>query len=92
MTGGYAIVGLSKIRETAVFGGVPIAEKREPLKCGIAIIELATGKMIGNFEFLSGVEEIFDLTVIPNAKAVAIAGPTPTPENPTIWIVPQHFK
>ncbi|MEI4927423.1 DUF4915 domain-containing protein, partial [Klebsiella pneumoniae] len=32
--GNYAFVGLSKIRETAVFGGVPIADSPEPLKCG----------------------------------------------------------
>ena len=32
--GQFAFVGLSKIRETAIFGGVPIAERREDLRCG----------------------------------------------------------
>ena len=89
MFGAYGLIGLSKIRETAVFGGVPISKQYDSLKCGLAIIELATGKMVGNFEFLSGVEEIFDLIIVPKTRALALAGPSPTPENPTIWIVPQ---
>ena len=87
--GAYGVIGLSKIRETAVFGGVPIAENLDALKCGIAVVELATGRLVGTFEFISGVEEIFDIIVIPQAHAVAIAGPHPTAENPTIWVVPQ---
>src|SRR5262249_1568586 len=35
--GSYAFVGQSKIRETAVFGGVPIAERREGLRCGVGM-------------------------------------------------------
>ena len=39
---GFAFVGLSKIRETAIFGGVPIAEYHDQLKCGVGVIDLAT--------------------------------------------------
>src|SRR5262249_11835155 len=40
-----AFVGLSRIRETSTFGGVPIAEKRDQLKCGVGIVELRTGNL-----------------------------------------------
>ena len=35
--GKYAFIGLSKIRETNVFGGLPIAERRKDLKCGVGM-------------------------------------------------------
>ena len=44
MLGDLAFVGLSKIRETSTFGGVPIAENRERLKCGVGIVELEDGR------------------------------------------------
>src|SRR5262249_38643570 len=36
----FAFVGLSKIRETATFGGMPIAERRPELKCGVGVVDL----------------------------------------------------
>ena len=62
---GLAFVGLSKIRETAIFGGVPIAEYHDQLKCGVGVIELATGNTVATLEFTSGLEEIFDVQVVP---------------------------
>ena len=59
--GPFAFVGLSRIRETAVFGGVPIAENRDALKCGIAVVDLRAGRSVASFEFAEGVEEIFDV-------------------------------
>ncbi len=84
----YAFVGLSKVRETAVFGGVPIAERPADLKCGVAIVDLTTGRLAGRFEFIAGVDEIFDLVVIPNASATAVNGPAPGQHVQTLWIVP----
>jgi uncharacterized protein (TIGR03032 family) len=40
---GLAFVGLSRIRETAIFGGAPIAAYHDQLKCGDGVIELSTG-------------------------------------------------
>src|SRR5262249_32757421 len=56
--GGFAFVGLSRIRETAVFGGVPIASRHEALQCGVAVVDLATGRRLAHLQFQSGVEEI----------------------------------
>lgn len=91
--GPYAFVGLSKIRETSTFGGVPIAEHRETLKCGVGIIHLPTGRLAAHFEFLSGVEEIFDVQLIPNARCAAFQGPASTADgHPAIWSVPASAR
>jgi uncharacterized protein (TIGR03032 family) len=83
---GLAYVGLSRIRETAVFGGVPIAEYHDQLKCGIGVIELATGNTIATLEFTSGLEEIFDVQVVPGSRCVAL-GSAPG-DGDEIWLVP----
>lgn len=88
--GPLAFVGLSRIRETAVFGGVPIAERREALKCGVGVVNLETGQTIATLEFETGVEEIFDVQIIPNARSAYLCGPrTDQDEMQDIWIVPR---
>jgi uncharacterized protein (TIGR03032 family) len=84
-----AFVGLSRIRETAVFGGVPIAAHHEELKCGVGVIDLETGRTVATFEFEAGIEEIFDVQVLPNARCVSL-GDDASEENERheIWVVP----
>jgi hypothetical protein len=36
---GVAFVGMSKIRETATFGVLPIGERSEKLRCGVAVVQ-----------------------------------------------------
>src|SRR5262249_20533797 len=38
LVGRFAFVGLSKIRPTSAMAGVPLAERRNELKCGVAVI------------------------------------------------------
>src|SRR5262249_39794208 len=52
--GSYAFIGVSKIRETAIFGGVPIAERRESLRCGVGVVDLTTGRPVAHLEFKEG--------------------------------------
>ena len=86
---GLAFVGLSKIRETSTFGGMPIAEKREELLCGVGVIELSTGRTVATFEFTAGVEEIFDVSVLPGIQSLAMRGPFATEDGePAVWVVP----
>ena len=40
LCGPYAFVGLSKIRATSAMDGVPLAERRDELKCGVAVVDL----------------------------------------------------
>ncbi len=82
-------VGLSKIRETSTFGGVPIAERAEDLKCGVAFVDMVAGQTVATLEFQSGVDEIFDVTVLPGHRHVTLRGPSAEDDLPAIWTVPQ---
>ena len=87
--GRYAFIGLSKIRETSTFGGVPIAERRAELKCGVAVVDLGTGRLVARIEFVTGVEEIFDIQVLPGVRSPVMSGPYPALDGtPPIWTVP----
>lgn len=87
--GPYAFVGLSQIRETSVFGGLPIAAQREQLKCGVGVVDLRRGEMVALFEFHSGVTEIFAVEVLAGVRCPAVFGPFPTVDDTrTIWYVP----
>lgn len=89
MIGKLAFVGLSKIRETSTFGGVPIAENRARLKCGVGVVNVQTGELVGQFEFTSGVEEIFDVDLVTNSKLTAMRGPYSQEDGrKAIWTVP----
>lgn len=94
--GEIAFVGLSRIRETAIFGGVPIAADHEELKCGVGVVDLRNGATLATLEFESGVEEIFDVQLLPNTRAAAVGGEGgPAEREPEgaageheVWVVP----
>jgi uncharacterized protein (TIGR03032 family) len=87
--GSLAFIGLSRIRETSTFGGVPIAEKREQLRCGVAVVDLTSGRSVAYLEFKSGVEEIFDVQVLPGWRCPLLSGPFAVAEGtPPIWVLP----
>jgi uncharacterized protein (TIGR03032 family) len=88
--GSYAFVGQSQIRETSTFGGIPIAERRESLRCGVGVVDLTTGRHVAHLEFKAGVDEIFDVQVLPGVRLPALSGPFPGRDAmPMIWTVPE---
>ncbi len=89
--GDYAFVGLSKIRETNIFGGLPIGELKDELRCGVGVIELSTGRTVATLQFHSGVEEIFAVEVLPHAMHAKLVGPTlEEAGDKEVWIVPSQ--
>lgn len=86
---GHAFVGLSQIRETAVFGGLPLQEAGQQLRCGLAVVDLGTAELVGLFWFHSGVEEVFAVTVLPGYRNPVVIGPDTTSDaSQTVWMVP----
>lgn len=59
--GEYAIVGLCQIREQHIFGGLPVQERFDRLRCGIAVVHLQTGQTVGLLEFTQGCQELYDV-------------------------------
>src|SRR5205085_166925 len=74
LCGPYAFIGLSKIRPTSAMDGVPLAERREQLKCGIAAVDLRNGGVIAFLEFQTAVEEIFDVQLLPRLRFPEVIG------------------
>lgn len=86
--GGLAFVGLSRIRETAIFGGAPIAAHHDELKCGIGVIDVNSGTTVATLEFASGVEEIFDVQVVDGARCPALGASPGGGEE--VWLLPDQ--
>lgn len=61
----YALIGLSEVRETAVFAGLPLTEREQDRKCGVWIIDIENGQTVGFLEFSEGVQEIFSVQLVP---------------------------
>ncbi len=74
LAGPIAFVGLSKIRPTSAMDGVPIAAQRDQLKCGVAAVDLRTGRLVGLLEFQTAVEEIFDVQILAGSRFPEIIG------------------
>jgi uncharacterized protein (TIGR03032 family) len=74
LVGPYAFIGLSKIRPTSAMDGVPLAARRNELKCGIAVVALESGRVEAFLEFQSAVEEIFDVQLLPGLRFPEVIG------------------
>jgi uncharacterized protein (TIGR03032 family) len=74
LVGPYAFVGLSKIRKTSAMDGVPLADRREQLKCGVAVVDLRSGQVVAFLEFQTAVEEIFDVQLLPGLRFPEVIG------------------
>jgi uncharacterized protein (TIGR03032 family) len=68
LCGSYALVGLSKIRERHIFGGLPVQQRCENLLCGVAVVDLRNGAETGFFEFTAGCEELYDVQFLPGVR------------------------
>jgi uncharacterized protein (TIGR03032 family) len=65
--GGLAFVGLSQVRESAVFSGIPITERLPPEErtCGVCVVDLRRGQTLALLKFECGVQEIFAVALLP---------------------------
>jgi uncharacterized protein (TIGR03032 family) len=74
LVGPFAFIGLSRIRKTSAMDGVPLAERREQLKCGVAVVDLRNGQVIAFLEFQTAVEEIFDVQLFRGLRFPEVIG------------------
>jgi uncharacterized protein (TIGR03032 family) len=68
--GNLAFVGLSQVRESAVFSGIPITERLAADKrtCGVCAVDIATGQVVALLRFDTAVQEVFAVTVLPGKR------------------------
>lgn len=63
--GPLAFIGLSQVRESATFSGIPLVERVKERTCGVWVVNINTGETLGFLRFDSGVQEIFAVQVLP---------------------------
>ena len=61
-----AFVGLSEVRETAVFAGLPLTQREAERKCGIWAVDINTGQVLAFLVFTGEVREIFAVQILPD--------------------------
>jgi uncharacterized protein (TIGR03032 family) len=68
--GNLAFVGLSQVRESAVFSGIPITDRlnEEERTCGVCVVDLASGRVVALLRFDTTVQEIFAVSVLPDRR------------------------
>lgn len=66
--GPLAFIGLSQVRESAVFSGIPLVERLSERTCGVWVIHIETGQTVGFLRFESGVQEIFAVQILQGMK------------------------
>ncbi len=54
--------------------GVPLAARRGELKCGVAVVDLRDGRLVGWLELQTAVEEIFDVQLLPGLRFPEVVG------------------
>ena len=66
--GPLAFIRLSQVRESAVFSGIPLAERCPERTCGVWVVHIETGETIGFLRFEAGVQEIFAVQMLPGLR------------------------
>lgn len=66
--GNLAFIGLSQIRESAVFSGLPLTQTLTERTCGVWVVDIQTGEILGFVKFEDAVQEIFSVCVVPGMR------------------------
>ena len=89
ITDQFAIVGMSRARETSVFGGVPICDDPAAMRCGVVIVEIDSGRSVAYLQFNAGVDELFDVQFLPDSRRPALIGPQSKVDGrEPVWVLP----
>jgi uncharacterized protein (TIGR03032 family) len=97
--GKFAIIGLSKIREKHIFGGLPVHKNFSNLLCGVAVVDIENGESVGLLNFTAGCEEVYDVAFLAGIRVANILNTerpeshqaTTTPEA-SWWMRPENFS
>lgn len=66
--GPLAFIGLSQVRESAVFSGIPLADRLKERTCGVWVVNIQTGETVAFLRFEGDVQEIFAVQVLHNMR------------------------
>lgn len=67
--GRFAFVGLSQVRESAVFSGIAIADRPVDERCcGVWVLDIESGQTVAFVKFEDALQEIFAVAVLPSLR------------------------
>src|SRR5262249_18872490 len=66
--GRLAFVGLSQVRESAVFSGIALTERLAERTCGVWVVDIVTGNTVAFLRLEDAVQEIFAVQVLPGLR------------------------
>ena len=76
--GSHAIIGLSLARENRTFSGLPLDDalrsRDAAPRCGLAVIDVASGEMIAWVRIEGVVRELYDVAMLPNVRRPSLIG------------------
>ena len=76
--GGHAVIGLSLPRENRAFSGLPLDDglraRDAEARCGLAVIDLASGDMAGWVRIEGVVRELYDVALLPGVRRPSLIG------------------
>jgi uncharacterized protein (TIGR03032 family) len=72
-SGDYLFVGTSKIRKQHTFGDLGLAGRPEAF-CGVTVLHLPTGALVGDLRYQRTCEEIYDVQVLPQLRSPGVLG------------------
>lgn len=84
-----AFVGMSTVRDSGR-DELPICSSDQELKCGCVVVDLTTGLAVASLDFISGIDELFDVQIIPGVRSPFVSGPLADrePGSPPVWTIP----
>jgi len=62
--GPLAFIGLSQVRESATFSGIPLVDRLQERTCGVWVVNIQTGETVAFLRFEAGVQEIFAVQIL----------------------------
>lgn len=70
LVGNLAFIGLSQVRETAVFSGIQITERLQETErtCGVWVVDIQRGEPIAFLKFEEAVQEVFAVALLPGIR------------------------
>jgi uncharacterized protein (TIGR03032 family) len=68
--GNLAFIGLSQVRETAVFSGIQITERLQETErtCGVWVVDIERGQVVAFLKFEEAVQEVFAVALLPGMR------------------------
>jgi hypothetical protein len=68
--GNLAFIGLSQVRETAIFSGIQITERLQETErtCGVWVVDIQRGQVVAFLKFEEALQEIFAVSLLPGMR------------------------